>query len=178
MEVLQKHLVTELEARRRDTDALARGQGLDFGELRNMAQAWATGGSVGAGGAATSGLPPPGPGEPVPLPPAGDSRESSMQGPARTGRKLKESTGGGSGGGEKRDLTNPELGWVRRLVSFVDSSPIYVPQDGASNVTFTEGRQWEQTVFPSLRPDRREDVQMLERWLEAGASTRSRYSST
>ena len=52
-------------------------------------------------------------------------------------------------------------------MTFVDSSPIYVPQEGASNTTFTEDRQWEQTVFPSLKPNRRQDIQLLERWLEA-----------
>jgi hypothetical protein len=172
MEVLQRHLLGELDRRRADVDALAKaplGSAAEgqAGAAAARIHAWATGGSLpdGEGGdrsAATE-----------PMPPLDSARGMGPgQAPSRS-RKLREQRrGGGNGGGggvgeAKRDEATPELGWVRRLVSFVDSSPIYVPQDGASSTEFTEDRQWEQTVFPSLKPNRREDIQLLERWLEA-----------
>jgi hypothetical protein len=149
MEVMQRHLLKELERRRVDVDALAKaplGSVMGGAGAAERMNAWATGSTQAAA-------------EPTPPPAFG-----SGPGPAPPRiRKLREQPSGG----EKRDLSNSELGWVRRLVSFVDSSPIYVPQEGASNTTFTEDRQWEQTVFPSLKPNRRADIQLLERWLEA-----------
>ena len=156
METLQRRLLVELEQRRLDVDALAKAPLGSVNAKPELVTAWATGGAVGGDAAngetksQTRGVPEP------------PSAFGTGPGPAPARiRKLKEAQAQSAAPGES------ELAWIRRLVHFVDTSPIFVPQEGASATAFTEDRQWEQTVFPSARPKRREDVLLLERWLEA-----------
>ncbi|KAK9811708.1 hypothetical protein WJX72_008766 [[Myrmecia] bisecta] len=58
-----------------------------------------------------------------------------------------------------------KLGWVRQLVKYTETHPIYIPDNRSSAVEFTADHQFEKTVFPSLKPTRREDVILLEQWL-------------
>eukprot|EP00891_Asterochloris_glomerata_P005883 jgi/Astpho2/5883/Aster-x1332 len=57
------------------------------------------------------------------------------------------------------------LAWVRQLVSYTETHPIYIPDDRSSAVALTEDGHVQKTVFPSLRPTRREDAVLLRQWL-------------
>ena len=58
------------------------------------------------------------------------------------------------------------LAWVRQLVSYTETHPIYIPEDRSSAVALTEDGRIQKTVFPSLRPTRREDAVLLRQWLD------------
>lgn len=65
-------------------------------------------------------------------------------------------SGGGAMGADR-------LGWVRNLVKYTETHPIFVPDDGRSAevVAAAEGG-FQKTVFPSARPSRREDAVLLQ----------------
>ena len=58
-----------------------------------------------------------------------------------------------------------KLGWVRQLVKYTETHPIYIPDAASSAVKVLEDGQIQKTVFPSLKPTRREDALLLQQWL-------------
>lgn len=59
------------------------------------------------------------------------------------------------------------LGWIRQLVTFTESQPIFTSEPRSSGVEYDPGAGFERTVFPSMNPSRREDVALLEQWMLA-----------
>lgn len=59
------------------------------------------------------------------------------------------------------------LGWIRQLVTFTESQPVFTSEPRSSGVDYDSGAGFERTVFPSLNPSRREDVALLEQWMLA-----------
>jgi hypothetical protein len=61
------------------------------------------------------------------------------------------------------------LEWVRQLIRYTETHPVYVPTSGAALTELMEGepgkRGIRQQVFPSLHPTRREDIRLLAHWL-------------
>lgn len=59
--------------------------------------------------------------------------------------------------------------WVRQLVRFTETHPIYVPDERSAKLDLVGGesaqRGVRKVVFPSLRPNRREDAHLLRHWL-------------
>ena len=58
-----------------------------------------------------------------------------------------------------------KLGWVRQLVKYTETHPVYIPDTASSAVQVLEDGQIQKTVFPSLKPTRREDALLLQQWL-------------
>ncbi|GMH45918.1 hypothetical protein BSKO_13881 [Bryopsis sp. KO-2023] len=58
-----------------------------------------------------------------------------------------------------------QLKWVRKLVKYTETHPLYVPETRTSEIKVTPGEGWSKTVFPSRQPDRREDIHLLSHWL-------------
>lgn len=57
------------------------------------------------------------------------------------------------------------MGWVRQLVKYTETHPIYIPDAASSAVQVLEDGSIQKTVFPSLKPTRREDALLLQQWL-------------
>lgn len=59
------------------------------------------------------------------------------------------------------------LAWVRQIVKYTESSLIFDPADDRSSEVAPTGDAlgFTRTVFPSLKPNRREDVLLLQNWL-------------
>ncbi len=60
-----------------------------------------------------------------------------------------------------------KLGWIRQLVTFTESQPVYTSEPRSSLVEYDPDAGFQRTVFPSLNPSRREDVALLEQWMLA-----------
>ena len=58
-----------------------------------------------------------------------------------------------------------KLGWVRQLVKYTETHPIYIADSASSAVEVLEDGSIQKTVFPSLKPNRREDALLLQQWL-------------
>ena len=58
-----------------------------------------------------------------------------------------------------------KLGWVRQLVKYTETHPIYIADSASSNVEVLQDGSIQKTVFPSLKPNRREDALLLQQWL-------------
>ena len=59
------------------------------------------------------------------------------------------------------------MGWIRQLVTFTESQPVFTSEPRSSNVEYDPDAGFQRTVFPSLNPSRREDVALLEHWMLA-----------
>ena len=70
----------------------------------------------------------------------------------------------------------PTLKWVKQLVNYTESYPVFAASDRSAHPTSLnikieeydnsqKHHMFEQTVFPSLKPERREDAFLLECWL-------------
>ncbi|GBG67807.1 hypothetical protein CBR_g931 [Chara braunii] len=59
------------------------------------------------------------------------------------------------------------LGWIKDLIQFSETNPIFVADRRFSEFFHTPDGLWHHTVFPSVQPRRREDVLMLEKSLAA-----------
>ena len=58
-----------------------------------------------------------------------------------------------------------KLGWVRQLVKYTETHPIYIADSASSAVEVLQNGSIQKTVFPSLKPNRREDALLLQQWL-------------
>lgn len=58
-----------------------------------------------------------------------------------------------------------KLGWVRQLVKYTETHPIYIADNASSAVEVLPDGSIQKTVFPSLKPNRREDALLLQQWL-------------
>ena len=58
-----------------------------------------------------------------------------------------------------------KLGWIRHLVRYTETHPIYIADNASSAVEVLEDGSIKKTVFPSLKPNRREDALLLQQWL-------------
>lgn len=58
-----------------------------------------------------------------------------------------------------------KLGWIRQLVKYTETHPIYIADSASSAVEVLEDGSIQKTVFPSLKPNRREDALLLQQWL-------------
>ena len=58
-----------------------------------------------------------------------------------------------------------KLGWVRQLVKYTETHPIYIADTASSAVEVLQNGSIQKTVFPSLKPNRREDALLLQQWL-------------
>ncbi len=58
-----------------------------------------------------------------------------------------------------------KLGWVRQLVKYTETHPIYIADSASSAVEVLQDGSIQKTVFPSLKPNRREDALLLQQWL-------------
>lgn len=54
---------------------------------------------------------------------------------------------------------------MRQLVKYTETHPVYIPDTASSAVQVLEDGQIQKTVFPSLKPTRREDALLLQQWL-------------
>lgn len=59
------------------------------------------------------------------------------------------------------------LKWVKKLVTYTETHPIYIPEARAAGgaIEVTKDMQFRTTVFPNLKPSRREDAALLQSWL-------------
>ncbi|KAL0031101.1 hypothetical protein WJX77_003837 [Trebouxia sp. C0004] len=85
----------------------------------------------------------------------GEGSRASARIPAQLGGPLWGATEGG------RD----KLGWVRQLVKYTETHPIYIADSASSAVEVLQNGSIQKTVFPSLKPNRREDALLLQQWL-------------
>lgn len=58
-----------------------------------------------------------------------------------------------------------KLGWIRQLVRYTETHPIYIADNASSAVEVLQDGSIQKTVFPSLKPNRREDTLLLQQWL-------------
>ena len=58
-----------------------------------------------------------------------------------------------------------KLGWIRQLVRYTETHPIYIADNVSSAVEVLQDGSIQKTVFPSLKPNRREDALLLQQWL-------------
>lgn len=58
-----------------------------------------------------------------------------------------------------------KLGWIRQLVRYTETHPIYIADNASSAVEVLKDGSIQKTVFPSLKPNRREDALLLQQWL-------------
>ncbi len=58
-----------------------------------------------------------------------------------------------------------KLGWIRQLVRYTETHPIYIADNASSAVEVLQDGSIQKTVFPSLKPNRREDALLLQQWL-------------
>lgn len=58
-----------------------------------------------------------------------------------------------------------KLGWIRQLVRYTETHPIYIADNASSVVEVLQDGSIQKTVFPSLKPNRREDALLLQQWL-------------
>ena len=58
-----------------------------------------------------------------------------------------------------------KLGWIRQLVRYTETHPIYIADNASSAVKVLKDGSIQKTVFPSLKPNRREDALLLQQWL-------------
>lgn len=58
-----------------------------------------------------------------------------------------------------------KLGWIRQLVRYTETHPIYIADSASSAVDVLQDGSIQKTVFPSLKPNRREDALLLQQWL-------------
>lgn len=80
------------------------------------------------------------------------------------------------------------LGWVRHLVRYTETHPFAVTAGGTATAAAADerapdvapdssGSGFRRTVFPSLKPDRREDAVLLAKWLEDMVAQLSTYDA-
>ena len=77
--------------------------------------------------------------------------------------------------GEAQSMLTGRLDWVQNVITFTENFPIYFASDNGADVQIQEPKEQEgpipnpwqfvHTVFPGPRPGRREDIYLLEHWL-------------
>ena len=101
-------------------------------------------------------------------------QRASGEEPSTSGRRTLKATSGLPTGEAKSMLTG-KLDWVQDVISFTENFPIYFASENGADVQieapkeaegpFTNPWQFVHTVFPGPRPGRREDIYLLEHWL-------------
>ena len=101
-------------------------------------------------------------------------QRASGEEPSTSGRRTLKATSGLPTGEAKSMLTG-KLDWVQDVISFTENFPIYFASENGADVQieapkeaegpFTNPWQFVHTVFPGPRPGRREDIYLIEHWL-------------
>ena len=101
-------------------------------------------------------------------------QRASGEEPSTSGRRTLKATSG-LPTGEAQSMLTGKLDWVQDVISFTENFPIYFASENGADVQieapkeaegpFTNPWQFVHTVFPGPRPGRREDIYLLEHWL-------------
>ena len=101
-------------------------------------------------------------------------QRASGEEPSTSGRRTLKATSG-LPTGEAQSMLTGKLVWVQDVISFTENFPIHFASENGADVQieapkeaegpFTNPWQFVHTVFPGPRPGRREDIYLIEHWL-------------